>query len=282
MKRSLSFVFAPLALASAALASPSYSTGFEAPTFVLGNINAQNGWSQTGPYTGVVTNADAFGGVNSFRRSNTFGLGSFGDQTFSPGVGVGVGESTAVGVTAGYNQMTVSMRFKPASSSADGSIIGFALTDNQGARMWSVNFRNVLGDGAAVVRAFGASNSGPLGTTTSFNAAPDVTVPFNQWSLITVTTTFLDGPNNDTASIVINGGTPFVISTWEDYYRYDNEQIGSGNVLKAVDRFIFRTAVTVAGSEGYYFDDLSYSAIPTPGAVAVMGLGGLLAARRRR
>jgi len=37
-----------------------------------------------------------------------------------------------------------------------------------------------------------------------------------------------------------------------------------------------------SGSESIYLDNVSFRAVPTPGAVALLGLGGLVGARRRR
>ena len=73
---------------------------FEPPAYTLGNINGQNGWMKTGPYdvavAGVSTFPAAAGygfGAQALRVSNALTSGSFGDQTFSPGLSSAAGES---------------------------------------------------------------------------------------------------------------------------------------------------------------------------------------------
>src|SRR5262245_46385645 len=54
---------------------------FETPTYTLGNINGQNGWSKTGPFDHAVSssNGTAGFGAQSFRVSNAITSGTFGD-----------------------------------------------------------------------------------------------------------------------------------------------------------------------------------------------------------
>lgn len=61
----------------------------------------------------------------------------------------------------------------------------------------------------------------------------------------------------------------------------------SGLAGPSTGRFAFRYFVTNGGPDGansdiIAVDSVQYTAIPTPGALALVGLGGLLAARRRR
>lgn len=290
MHRNVIVAMATAAAACGAASAQTYSTDFENPPFGLGSINGQNGWTHTGPYVQSVSSGAAFSGTQSFHRSNNTGAGSFGDQTFSPGVGVGVGETGAVGGTAGYNGMTVSLRFRAGNTSAaDGSLIGFALTDATGSRMWSINFRNIEGGGVGVV-AFDVdpSLSGSGGATfRSYSVGTGLAR--DAWHTLSVTTIFNDGQGNDLVSISLNGGAPILMTTWEQYYRWDPEQAGNGNQLFATDRFIFRTSATPSAfgfdnsaAMGFYFDDLTYTAIPAPSAAALAGLAGLAATRRRR
>lgn len=61
------------------------SINFEAPTYVLGNINGQDGWSKTGPYDVFVSSSGGTAGfgAQSLRISNGVTSDSFGDQAFS-------------------------------------------------------------------------------------------------------------------------------------------------------------------------------------------------------
>jgi MYXO-CTERM domain-containing protein len=276
-----------LAAGAASASTVSYSTGFEPTAFTPGNINGQAGWSQTNPaFVGNVDTAAARTGVHGFRRSNAFASGSFGDQTFSPGLGVGVGEPTAVGYTAGYNRFETSFWFRAASSTAgDGSVLGIAPTDAGGSRAMAINLFNSSADSGVRVRAFSAINAGPLGAPTTFPFYVDQVLARDAWHQIAIAIDFVPGPTNDVVTVSINGSVVGSGTTWEDYYRFSSEQSGAPNLnqLFAIDRMIFRSAGgSVPGAQGFDFDDLTYSAVPAPGAAALLGLGGLLAARRRR
>src|SRR5690606_8489342 len=62
----------------------SYSTDFENPPFALGSINAQDGWSATNANFDQEIGVDvAHTGTQSWRRSNAYTTGSFGDQPIS-------------------------------------------------------------------------------------------------------------------------------------------------------------------------------------------------------
>ena len=83
----LAMVVALVATLITAFADSS-SINFEPPTYALGSINGQDGWSSTGPYDHKVVNnslypAPASFGLQSLRISNAVTSGSFGDHTFS-------------------------------------------------------------------------------------------------------------------------------------------------------------------------------------------------------
>jgi hypothetical protein len=49
-------------------------------------------------------------------------------------------------------------------------------------------------------------------------------------------------------------------TTWEDYYRYDKEQLGNGNVVPTVSKLLFReSGVAATGNlgNGFLVDDVS-------------------------
>jgi hypothetical protein len=51
-------------------------------------------------------------------------------------------------------------------------------------------------------------------------------------------------------------------TTWEDYYRYDPEQAGSGNIVPTTSKLLFReggTAVPATNGQGYLIDNVSLS-----------------------
>ena len=66
------------------------------------NINNQNGWSKTGTFDAEVANVSDFSaasgygfGTKALRISDAVTSGSFGDQTFSPGLANEAGETSA-------------------------------------------------------------------------------------------------------------------------------------------------------------------------------------------
>ncbi len=104
-------------------------TTFESPTFTLGDINGQDGWTKTGPYDAAVATVSsfpaAFGygfGAQALRISNAVVSGSFGDQTFSSGLANPAGEAPAqthfeasfnIGTTQAAQQSGLSIAVSP-------------------------------------------------------------------------------------------------------------------------------------------------------------------------
>ena len=96
----------PLSPTPASASSPPASD-FEAPSHALGSVDGQNGWGaqdlaipvNASLDQAVVVNAGApvsFGG-QSWRFSNAYTTGSFGDQVFSPSAPDEAGETSAEG-----------------------------------------------------------------------------------------------------------------------------------------------------------------------------------------
>jgi uncharacterized protein (TIGR03382 family) len=87
--------------------------------------------------------------------------------------------------------------------------------------------------------------------------------------------------------IWLNGALIHTGSTWESYY-YNNERITAGTPrLQAVDSMLFRvsgTAATGTSGNGFYFEDFAIgnTIVPAPGALALLGVAGLVGGRRRR
>ncbi len=70
--------------------------------YVLGDINGQQGWMKSGAYDVAVASVASFPaasgygfGTQALRLSNSVTSGSFGDQTFSPGLASPAGEGSA-------------------------------------------------------------------------------------------------------------------------------------------------------------------------------------------
>lgn len=262
--------------AAASAQAATYSTDFESPTFSTGSINGQDGWTVANPnFNQAVSTGDAHSGTQSWFRSNTYGVSSFSDQPFSaplPG-GAKSGESTAVGATDSSNSYSV--WFKAATTAQDGSFVALSLSNSGGSRMNWIGLDNNDAAGLRLTATDGNFDEFDLGA-----------VSRTAWHQLTVATTFLDGPGNDVVNYFIDGVLKQTLSSWEDYYRFDPEQAGNGNLVPASDRVLFRTSAGVADptAAGFYFDDFSVTtAVPEPTALAaVAGAAVLLLGRRRR
>jgi hypothetical protein len=235
-------------------------TTFESPGYSLGNINGQNGWTKTGSYdvevADVSTFADASGygfGDQALRVSDAVTSGSFGDQTFSAGLANPAGEAPAethfeasfkIGTTQAALQQDLRMSVSPDNGS--------------GARMSYLRFE----DQADGVHVFfdDVTDAGPLPTVATFNEEDIATIDRAGSHTIMFSIDFEPGPANDVVKISIDGTLKKTGTTWEDYYRFDPEQTGGGNVLSPVSKLLFRASGTANvgnAGQGFLIDDVS-------------------------
>lgn len=94
-------VLGAMCVAGAAAAESLGPINFESG-YTAGDVNGQNGWSKTGSYDAAVANVSGFPaasgygfGTKALRISHATTSGSFGDQTFSPGLANEAGETAA-------------------------------------------------------------------------------------------------------------------------------------------------------------------------------------------
>ena len=233
---------------------------FESPAYNLGNINGQNGWSKTGAYDVEVAsvaafpNASGFGfGAQALRASNAVTSGSFGDQTFSPALTSPAGESTstshfeasfAVGSTLSTQQPGLFTSISP--------------DDGNGSRMSYVGLDDQA-DGIHVI-FYDVTNPGPLGTVSSFNPSDIATIDRTTAHTIKFVIDFVAGPGNDVVKVYVDGVLKKTGTSWEDYYRYDPEQNGNGNLVPTTSKLLFReggAAVPANAGNGYLFDNVN-------------------------
>lgn len=230
-------------------------------TFSLGSVDTQNDWSSTGPFDqGIVANTYGFAdfGCQSLRISNAVTSGSFGNQTFAAPTAVETGESSVASKDHFEAQFDVASTL---TAQQPGLFISVSPDDGNGSRMSYLGFSDET-DGIHVI-FYDATNSGPLSSTTVWNDTDVATLDRNTTHTVKFTIDFVDGPGNDVVKIYINGSLVHTGTSWEDYYRYDSEQSGNGNVLFGVDTLIFRsggTAYPTHAGNGFLFDNISLEA----------------------
>ena len=188
--------------------------------YIVGDINGQpafpgsgslpNGrWSKIGPYDVQValvsTFPDAAGygfGSQALRISDAFTSGSFGDQTFSPGLADEAGESGAdnAGLSGGIRQPHFDASFLIGTTQATQQCVGcptplkmtVSPDRGDGARMSFLRFE----DQADGVHVFFADvvDKGPVGTVANFRTSDIATISRDRSHLIQFSIDFKNGP----------------------------------------------------------------------------------------
>jgi opacity protein-like surface antigen len=248
-----------LAIASAAGADAIGPITFESSQgYLVGDINGQpmlgslpNGkWEKTGlQYDAKVVlvsdypAASGYGfGSQALQISDFFTSGSFGDQTFSPGLADEAGESGAdnAGLSGGLRQPHFGASFLIGTTQAavqPGLHMSVSPDRGDGARMSYLRFEDQA-DGVHVF-FIDAIDKGPIGTVANFRESEIATLSRASSHLIQFSIDFKDGAANDTVKIYIDSKLVKTGTTWEDYYRYDPEQTPQGNKVPTVDKLLF-------------------------------------------
>ncbi len=234
----------------------------ESPAYTVGNINGQNGWSKTGSYDVEVANTSDFSNAVSFgmgnqalRLSNAVTSGSFGDQTFTPGLTSPAGEATSsthfeASFTIGSTQAT----------QQPGLFTSVSPDDGNGSRMSYAGFDDQA-DGIHVI-FYDVTDAGPLGTVASFNSSDVATISRTSAHTVKFVIDFVAGPGNDVVKLYVDNVLVKTGTTWEDYYRFDPEQAGNGNVVPTTSKLLLReggAAVPANLGKGYLVDKVSLS-----------------------
>jgi len=268
-----------------AASAGSLAITFEQPGYTPGNINGQQGWSKTGGYDAVVTNAAGAGGsAQSLRISNGITSGSFGDQTFTPPLGVPAGESTVAGAN---DQFDVSFDFRPVVDTLqNGLFISVSADNGSGGRMSWLGMGEDAAKGLYLGfydwnKALNDANQDPW-VYQLLASHLDMSV----WHNVAVNIEFVDGPGNDVVTVALDGNVIGGGTTWEDFYRYGPTSDGGGGGLFAVDSVLFRAGGTAAPAtmgNGFYIDNINAaSQTPEPGTVGLALIGVSLVLRRLR
>ena len=232
---------------------------FEPPSYSTGSINGQNGWQMTGPYDVAVASVSSFPdaagygfGTQALRISDATTSGSFGDQAFSPGVASPASESGPHFFDASFSIGTTSAAVQP------GLHLSVSPDSGDGSRMSYLRFED-QSDGVHVYFE-DATDQGPLGTGASFSDTQIALLSRATAHTVRFLMDLLPGPGNDIVEIYIDGNLVHTGTSWEDYYRYDPEQAGNGNVVPSVRKLLFREAGAATSADqgnGFLLDDVS-------------------------
>ena len=267
----------------ALMSADSLTITFEAPTYHLGSIDGQNGWAGTagGPINllidqEVVANTygyTSFGG-QSWRMSNAYTDGAFGDWPFSPSLTNEAGETTAqnLGFSGGIRQNHFEVRWDFASTVRNAEQPGLQISTSpdrgDGARMSFIRMKD-LPAGLSVEFAEYLDHP-PFGTPLNPADGCGLEDEFlittvasglsrNRPHTVKLTMDFVDGPRNDVVKVYVDGTLRHTGTSWEDFFRWC-ELTGES---RTVDSMIFQartsggTAPFTRGN-GFLIDNLTY------------------------
>lgn len=247
---------------------------FESPTYTAGNnINGQDGWSNTGGFDANVValsgfpGASGFGGSQALQISDSVTSGAFGNQTFAPPLAQPAGEATSqrffnasfkIGTTQATQQCVGCTAGTP--PMANPLHLSVSPDNGSGGRMSYLRFED-QSDGVHVFFD-DVTDSGGYYTPATFNETDIATLTHGTAYTIGFSIQFVPGPGNDVVKVTIDGALKATGTTWEDYYRYDNEHQGSGTSPPTTSTLEFRESGgqnTSDAGQGFLVDNLSYA-----------------------
>jgi hypothetical protein len=251
-------------VAAADTISPNPITFDSSQGYALGSINGQHGWSDTGGYDAqvVATSVPGFGD-QSLQISDAMTSGSFGDQTFAPGLAQPASETSNPGFTASFSIDTAS------ASPNDELHMSVSPDNGQGGRMSYLRFEYHANDGMVHV-FFDDSNQSSLcspagcanfSDTDIAQFAPNTAHRFT-FAIDLLPGTNSDGSPNDVVKIYEDSSTTPLITgtTWEGYYRYDPES--GPTTPPAISTLLFREGGSANPADlgnGFLIDNVSMS-----------------------
>lgn len=260
MKRAMTLTaLAAATISSAASAGLIYSTDFN--NYNLGDINGQNGWTTYDPTStgGGGGFANIVAGGNNGTKGLQFNSGT--SASFSPRYAwpANYGTAWSAEAAAGNTQLVVSVDMKLNSGTASTARLGAVSYDLSGSKILGGFY---VQQGTGMVYMLGYYNN--AGTLNNFAFSTNVTLAYDTWTTFTTTWDSVTGR--------------FTLSWGSNSFFVDGA--GAGLVADETDFYNTRNGGTVAASAT--FDNLSISAIPAPGALALLGVAGLTGGRRRR
>ena len=304
--RSLRFILAITAglFASGSALAETISVNFETPAYVVGPVNAQDGWKALGSVgsgcalydVGVVTNTYGFAnfGGQSLRDSNARTSGCFGDQTFSKALANEAGESLANNASPGgapimssglrQPHFEASWEFASTVPGAEQSGLSVVASADRGdgARMNWLQMTDT--PGGLGVNFYDYVDNAPLGSEADPAKGCDVEDDFFFTQVATglsrttthsirMTLDLVEGPANDVVKIYVDGTLRHTGTSWEDYFRWCEglggpyDQGYGSNESRTIDSILFRTgggAQPATLGKGFLIDNLVITSSARP------------------
>lgn len=222
-------------------------------------------------------------GHQSWRISNAYASGSFGDMPFSPSLTNEAGESQAQSSVYSGGDRKSHFDAQWSFTSADplgpetNSILSTSPDRGDGARMSYIRLEDHPGGielhfsdyqdkaprGQYGNPATAAQGCGPEDDFTDILVA---TVSRGAAHSVRLSIDFINGPHNDKVRVYVDGTLRHTGTTWEDYFRWCIESGGgtgtSADQSRAVDSLLFRVGGTPQPlnlGKGFLIDNLSYS-----------------------
>jgi hypothetical protein len=258
MRRLIMFAaiaFAALGLAGIATANTQDPITFNSDQgYTLGNINSQQGWSNTGVYDANVVSTSLYGfGDQALQISNAKTSGSFGDQTYSPGVDPAGAGTSLTHFDASFQIGTALATYQP------GNNVSVSPDNGQGARMSYLRFEEHTN--GVHVYFDTVTDKGPVGTVATFNEKDIATLSRGSAHTVAFAITFKSGSTPDQVKITIDGKLAATGTSWKNYYLFDPEQSPSNTVpsTSKLGFFLRGTAVPSDLGNGYLFDNVTLS-----------------------
>ena len=244
----MTMVLALSLLFVAAASADSVTTDFE--SFTTGSVNAQDGWTATGPYDqGVV--APGINSGKALRASSLLASGSFGDWIFSKPVTQKAWERGEPG------RSSPSSPSRPSVTRSKGErvALSFSPDNGQGARMSYVRLEDTP-DG---VRVFFAEYPNPTGGGVEYTEQWIATLDHSIPHTIGFAMSLVPGEANDVVTVTVDGVKKVCGTSWENYYRYSEH-----GPVQGIDRLIIQArgdstdfGLTAEADRGFLIDNVS-------------------------
>lgn len=242
-------------------------------SYTLGSISGQDGWSNAvNPAYDqeVVTNSYGYAsfGTKTFRISDAVTSGSFGDWVFVKPLTDSVGETSSTNGTfsTGTKQAHFEMQFDIASTMPEeqqpGLHISVSPDRGDGSRMSYLRFE----DGTGGINVFFDDVQGTTNPANFVETQIGTNLNRTTTHAVKLTLDTIDGASNDVVKVWIDGNLVHTGTSWENYYRFDNEASAeqSPRIIKTMIIQARGNATIANDGKGFLFDNINLSSGPIP------------------